>query len=148
MRWRKRYICIRVVTRSREMFTPPMCKNSSSIFCGNEIGGVFTVKIYFIIHTNTAELNSVPGNALPEAFLYAWVSLAMWFCFFVTKACLWAVTGHKTHWRMFFGETEVKFPEPFSMYTCPLVVCICTVTVWKAKTRLFLSNNPSGSPPF
>lgn len=61
------------MTQSREMFIPPTFKNSSSIFCGNEIVGVFTVKIYFIMHTNTAEFKSVLANALVEAFLWACV---------------------------------------------------------------------------
>ena len=47
---------------------------------------------------------------------------------------------------MFFSEKEIKFLEAFSMYTCPLVAHICIFTVFKTKTRVTLSNIPSGSP--
>lgn len=60
----KQHICLRAALWSREMFTPPTFKNSSSVFPGNEMGGVVITNMYFMRNTNV--LRELPGHFFSE----------------------------------------------------------------------------------
>lgn len=59
MKSRKQRICLRAVRASQETCIPPTFKNSSSIFLGNDIVGVFMTKMYLIKKKESTNMASL-----------------------------------------------------------------------------------------